>query len=208
MLDASAVGPPRFTRTEFRDAVHLKTHLRDSARDHGRRRIYIMEGLGTDFVAAIGGHFWMDPNFWLRQERTCVWSNDFTPVSDALPQPSLINSEQSFHVQYCELREFNKALETLPCFCARTKRHVGMTAPRHFKSKGSGKEKGTSKIVSPSPDVCKDESRTQGKDKDKATGNTTTAIVRRKVSWWCQETSTGAGWDGERLLQALLLHTR
>ncbi|KAF2622093.1 hypothetical protein BU25DRAFT_298288, partial [Macroventuria anomochaeta] len=157
MLENSAIDERQFARTEFRDAAHLKTHLRDSSRDHGRRRIYIMEGLATDYVDAIGSHFWMDPTFWLRQERTCVWSNDFTPVSDALPQPSLINPEESFHVQYCELREFNKALETLPCFCARTKRHVGMTAPR--------------------------------------TGNTTTAILRRKVSWWCQKTDTKGSWD-------------
>jgi hypothetical protein len=188
MLDAAATGPPKFTRTEFRDAAHLKTHLQGSSHDHGRRRIYIMEGLATDYVSAIGGHFWMDPTFWLRQERTCVWSNDFTPVSDALPQPSLINPDQSFHVQYCELREFNKALESLPCFCARTRRHVGMTAPRQFKNK----EKAKDNAIATGMDECKDGS----KDKGKGKGNTTTAILRRKVSWWSEKTASGEGWDG------------
>ncbi|KAH6638418.1 hypothetical protein C7974DRAFT_160311 [Boeremia exigua] len=187
MLDASATGSPKFTRTEFRDATHLKTHLKDSVRDHDRRRIYIMEGLATDFVAAIGGHFWMDPTFWLRQERTCVWSNDFTPVSDALPQPSLIDPEKSFHVQYCELREFTKALETVPCFCARTKRHVGMTAPRHANIKKDFKNK------SAGSDNSKVKSKTNAKSEGR--GNTTTAIVRRKVSWWSEKTATRGGWD-------------
>jgi len=193
MLDASATGLPIFARTEFRDAAHLKTHLKDSDRDHNRRRIYIMEGLATDFVSALGGHFWMNPTFWLRQERTCVWSNDFTPVSDALPQPSLINPEESFHVQYCELREFTKALETLPCFCARTKRHVGMTAPRHAENKNEVKSKPLS------AEECKHVKRTSPKVEGK--GNTTTAIVRRKVSWWSEKTATEGGWDGTLLYQ-------
>lgn len=188
MLDASATGPPRFTTTKFRDATQLNTHLRDSARDHDRRRIYIMEGLATDYVAAIGGHFWMDPTFWLRQERTCVWSNDFTPVSDALPQPSLIDPEKSFHVQYCELREFNMALETLPCFCARTKRHVGMTAPRHADNKSDAK------APSVKSGECKDMNLIATKAEGK--GNTTTAIVRRKISWWSEKSATKGGWDG------------
>lgn len=122
-----------------------------------------MEGLARDYVATIGGHFYMEPTFWLRQERTCVWSTDFTPVSDALPQPSLLNPDKSFHVQYCELREFNKAVESRPFFCKRTGRHVGMTAPR------------------------------QGAD-------TTTAIMRRKVSWWSADRSEDdKGWDGRHL---------
>ncbi|KAJ8112852.1 hypothetical protein OPT61_g4876 [Boeremia exigua] len=187
MLDASATGLPKFTRTEFRDAAHLKTHLSNSHQNHGRRRIYIMEGLATDYVAAIGGHFWMDPTFWLRQERTCVWSNDFTPVSDALPQPSLINPEKSFHVQYCELREFNKALETVPCFCARTKRHVGMTAPRHADNKKDAKKKPASSV--------EPKDKSTAKAKDEGSGNTTTAIVRRKVSWWSEKTDNEGGWD-------------
>lgn len=197
MLDASSVGSPRFKRTEFRDAAHLKDHLQASDRDHGQRRIYIMEGLATDFVAAIGGHFWMDPTFWLRQERTCVWSNDFTPVSDALPQPSLIDPDKSFHVQYCELREFKKALETVPCFCSRTKRHVGMTAPRHAENKNGVKS------TALSSDSRNDGVGPNGEGK----GNTTTAIVRRKVSWWSNKTTTQGGWDGTLPYHVSTAHT-
>jgi Mg2+ and Co2+ transporter CorA len=159
LLDSPAFGQPDYAKQEFVSAATLQKHFDESTHDHKRRRIYIMEGLAPDYVATIGGHFFMEPTFFQRQERTCVWSNDFTPVSDALPQPSLLNPKRSFHLQYCELRQFNKALENTYYFCKRTRRHVGMTAPRP-------KEKST------------------------------TGILRRKISWWCRETSNG-GWDGK-----------
>ncbi|KAI4957737.1 hypothetical protein J4E86_004876 [Alternaria arbusti] len=130
LLDAPATGASGFTTTEFRGEKELVKHFESAGHNHNRRRIYIMEGLAPDFVAAVGGHFFMDPSFFQRQERTCVWSNDFTPVSDALPQPSLLDPRQAFQLQYCELRQFNKALENRYFFCERTRRHVGMTASR------------------------------------------------------------------------------
>lgn len=168
LLEAAATGQPEFQTTGFASATALRSHFSNATHDHDRRRIYIMEGLAPDTIAAVGGHFRMDPTFFLRQERTCVWSNDFTPVSDALPQPSLLNPDQSFHLQYCELRQFNKALENRFYFCERTRRHVGMTAPRH-----------------------KEE--------------TTTGILRRKVSWWSRETVQG-GWDVIILCDPQLAH--
>ncbi|KAH4110656.1 hypothetical protein HBH46_012810 [Parastagonospora nodorum] len=131
LLDSPATGQPDYADpVHFANSTKLREHLESSPRD-GRRRIYIVEGLAPDYTATIGGHFFMDPTFFQRQERTCVWSNDFTPVSDALPQPSLLNPDKSFHLQYCELRQFNKALENRYYFCQRTRRHVGMTAPRY-----------------------------------------------------------------------------
>ncbi|OAL07083.1 hypothetical protein IQ06DRAFT_288852 [Phaeosphaeriaceae sp. SRC1lsM3a] len=157
LLDSSATGPPDYSKPRFFvNSAELREYL-ETPQQEGRRRIYVMEGLAPDYVSVIGGHFYMDPSFFQRQERTCVWSNEFTPVSDALPQPSLLNPDKYFHLQYCELRQFNKALENRYYFCQRTRRHVGMTAPRH-----------------------KEES--------------TTGILRRKVSWWCRETALG-GWD-------------
>ncbi|KAJ4372020.1 hypothetical protein N0V83_003793 [Neocucurbitaria cava] len=131
LLDAPATGQPGFNTTEFKSATDLRHHFQNANHEHDHRRIYIMEGLAPDYVSIIGGHFFMEPTFFQRQERTCVWSNDFTPVSDALPQPSLLDPDKSFHLQYCELRQFNKAIENRYYFCQRTRRHVGMTAPRH-----------------------------------------------------------------------------
>jgi hypothetical protein len=159
LLDSPATGQPDYTKPQFFvNSADLRQHFENSSCNHSRRRIYIMEGLAPDYVSVIGGHFFMEPTFFQRQERTCVWSNDFTPVSDALPQPSLLNPDKSFHLQYCELRQFNKAIENRYYFCQRTRRHVGMTAPRH-------KE------------------------------DSTTGILRRKISWWCRKTEN-EGWDG------------
>jgi hypothetical protein len=130
LLDAPATEQPDFTTTEFKSEKDLRKHFQHTTHDHNRRRIYLMEGLAPDYISTMGGHFFMEPTFFQRQERTCVWSNDFTPVSDALPQPSLLDPEKSFHLQYCELRQFNKALENRYFFCERTRRHVGMTASR------------------------------------------------------------------------------
>lgn len=157
LLDSRATGSPDYSDPRyFVNSTELREHL-ELPQQEARRRIYIMEGLAPDYVSVIGGHFYQHPCFFQKQERTCVWSNDFTPVSDALQQPSLLSPDKYFHLQYCELRQFNKALENRYYFCQRTRRHVGMTAPRH-----------------------KEES--------------TTGILRRKVSWWCRETVLG-GWD-------------
>lgn len=164
LLELPCAEVPEFKETQFRGPENLADHFEDvkstygAEANHGRRRIYIMEGLAKKYVSVLGGHFMMEPSFFQRQERTCVWSNDFTPVSDALPHPSLLDSEKGFYLQYCELRQFNKAIENKPYFCKRTMRHVGMTPPRH-------KE------------------------------DSTTGILRRKISWWCRKTPKG-GWDG------------
>ncbi|KAF1969895.1 hypothetical protein BU23DRAFT_231802 [Bimuria novae-zelandiae CBS 107.79] len=137
LLELPSTENSGFSKTEFRAPQDLAEHFQDVRTaygvdaNHGRRRIYVMEGLAKKYIAALGGHFMMDPAFFQRQERTCVWSNDFTPVSDALPHPSLLDPEKSFHLQYCELRQFSKAIENKPYFCNRTMRHVGMTPPRH-----------------------------------------------------------------------------
>lgn len=113
LLDASVEGAPVFTTTEFKSANDLQKHFNTTRNDtlaSPRRRIYIMEGLAKDFISYVGGHFFMDPTFFQRQERTCVWSNDFTPTSDMLPYPSSLDPDCNFHLQYCELRKFSKAL--------------------------------------------------------------------------------------------------
>jgi hypothetical protein len=139
LLDSPAVGQPDFTKPHsFVNIGELRDHFKHASHNHDRRRIYLMEGLAQDFVSVIGGHFFMEPTFFQRQERTCVWSNEFTPVSDALPQPSLLSPDKTFHLQYCELRQFNKALENRYFFCERTRRHVGMTAPRHKEDSTTG----------------------------------------------------------------------
>ncbi|KAF2278222.1 uncharacterized protein EI97DRAFT_448921 [Westerdykella ornata] len=157
LLESPPTKQPEFSRTDFKSVTELRRHFEENKDSHAQRRVYIMEGLARDYIAAMGDHFFMDPSFFVRQERTCPWSNDFTPTSDALPPPSSLNPEKTFLLQYCELRQFQASLPNAPFFCNETGRHVGMTAAR-------------------------------------TKNDTTVAILRRKVSWWCR-TTEGGGWD-------------
>lgn len=130
LLDSSASGTPNFGLRQFHSSRDLKNHFKSDEDTLPRRRIYIMEGLAPDYIAVMGEKFYMEPTFWLRHERTCVWSNLFTPTSDALPQPSLLEPEKMFQLQFCELRQFERTLKNKPFFCQRTGRHVGMTPAR------------------------------------------------------------------------------
>jgi hypothetical protein len=134
LLESAVGGGCRFETRPFKDNEDLKNHFADrvveSIEERNRRRVYIVEGLAQDYIATIGGHFFMDPSFFLRQERTCPWSNSFTPTSDALPPPSSLDPAKMFLLQYCELRQFDVEMENNPCFCKRTGRHVGMATAR------------------------------------------------------------------------------
>lgn len=68
-----------------------------------------------------------------------------------------------------------------------------MTAPRQFKPKGKGKDKGKVESM----EECKDQSKNGSAGE--GTGNTTTAILRRKVSWWSEKNATASGWDGKSI---------
>jgi hypothetical protein len=130
LLYAESKEDLRFNKREFKSITDLRVRFAKTNEKHDQRRVYIMEGLVQYYVAALGGHLFIEPSFFLRQERTCVWSNNFTPTSDALPQPSSLDPKKSFHLQYCELRQSSKPLANKPFFCKRTGRHVGITAAR------------------------------------------------------------------------------
>ncbi|KAF2802596.1 uncharacterized protein BDZ99DRAFT_428324 [Mytilinidion resinicola] len=131
-----------FASKEFKSCSDLQSYfMNDSASPQGphpRRRIYIMEGLAQDYISVLGSQFFMNPSFFMRQERTCIWSNAFTPVSDSLPQPSLLEPHKSFMIDYCELRQFPQIIPNTAMFCKRTGRHVGMTPSRHEEKSTTG----------------------------------------------------------------------
>lgn len=142
LLEASVDGAPVFTdEIRFKSTNHLRQHfnsLSENTSSTPKRRIYIMEGLAKEYISIMGGYFFMEPTFFQRHERTCVWSNEFTPMSDMGPHPSLLDPDYNFHLQYCELRQFSKALLNRYHFCKRTGRHVGMTPARHKEDSTTG----------------------------------------------------------------------
>jgi len=134
-------GSLNFSSKEFKSSSDLQSYFSNEPKlqpNPTRRRIYLVEGLAQDYVSVLGSHFFMDPSFFMRQERTCIWSNTFTPVADSLPQPSLLEPERSFLIDYCELRQFSEVMANTAVFCKRTGRHVGMTPARHMEKSTTG----------------------------------------------------------------------
>lgn len=94
-------------RTMQRDLTveQLTTHLSDPHASRVRepkRRIFIMEGLGQDFIKAFGESFGIEPSFFAMQERKGTTFN-FNENIDNPALPSLLQPENSFCIRYYEL---------------------------------------------------------------------------------------------------------
>ncbi|KAH6694929.1 hypothetical protein BKA61DRAFT_531694 [Leptodontidium sp. MPI-SDFR-AT-0119] len=91
-----------------------------------RRRIFIMEGLATDYIATLGKHFNIDPTVFMRQERSTLWDPRHEGTRNTPCLPSLLDPEASFQIKYYEVRYFHSKMD-LVMKCARTGRHIGVT---------------------------------------------------------------------------------
>jgi hypothetical protein len=118
----------RARRCDFASAAELSAHLKHSSRAIGPHncRIYIIEGLAPDFIAALGDHFLMDPTFFIGQERTTRWGLSFEGSRNTPELPSLVDSAKSFTMKYYEPRNFGE-IETISMWCARTSRNISVT---------------------------------------------------------------------------------
>lgn len=131
------LGPDKQARrTDFLSATELSAHFRQlesrppylirEKNSYGHRRIYILEGLAPDFIAALGEHFLMDPTFFMRQERTTLWGFPSEGSRQTASLPSLVKPEKSFFMKYYELRRF-EGIRAYTTFCGKTGRNVGVT---------------------------------------------------------------------------------
>jgi hypothetical protein len=118
----------RARRRDFASAAELSAHLRHSSRPVGVQncRIYIMEGLAPDCIAALGDHFLMEPTFFMGQERTTRWGLSFEGSRNTPELPSLVDSTKPFTIKYYEPRDFGE-IKTFSMWCARTNRNISLT---------------------------------------------------------------------------------
>jgi hypothetical protein len=119
-------------RTDFSSATNLSAHLtlypaNTAAERPSIGRIYIMEGLAPDFIAALGDHFFMNPGFFMDQERTTEWGLSHEGCKRTNSLPSLVDPEEMFLLKYRELRDFG-AIDTFSMWCARTSRGISVTS--------------------------------------------------------------------------------
>jgi hypothetical protein len=170
LLETTKSHPIEFYEEEFISAAKLRRHLKRRGCTDGRKRIYIVEGLSPDYVSVLGQHFSIGPDFF--QEQQLHHGSDLGSHDSCNPLHlnggHLRNcsrtwyNDSSFHLQYCELREFDRSIDNLPFVCPRTGRAIDMATRRISYRAGA---------------------------------SNTTAVLRRKVSWWSRSLSDG-GWDG------------
>jgi hypothetical protein len=100
-LESNGKTKPKF----FAAAKQLTPHLlgpHASRVREPKRRIFIMEGLGQDFVKAFGESFGIEPSFFAMQERKGTNFN-FNENHDNPSLPSLLQPQNSFCIRYYEL---------------------------------------------------------------------------------------------------------
>ncbi|KAH7411397.1 hypothetical protein BKA64DRAFT_380453 [Cadophora sp. MPI-SDFR-AT-0126] len=123
----------RWSRVIFNNHMEIKDHFSERQKiDKSepavvpRQRIYILDGLDPQYVEAFGSYFFMDPKFFVRQERNDLWNLKMggSVIQNALVLPSLVNPERYFCVKYREVREFGHQLRDWRTVCALTGRHL------------------------------------------------------------------------------------
>jgi len=132
---------------DFRDASDLAAHLEGRAdasaavnaagstepaspgrtSGAGRRRVYVLEGLGPGFVDALGRHFGLHPSVFVEHERVVVHNQTHAGESDGLPLPSCLRSRRHLALRYFEVMAFSEAPRSFRWVCADTGRHVGVS---------------------------------------------------------------------------------
>lgn len=146
---------------EFKSPEELCDHLGkpEPTPPAPRCRIYIVENLTLEYVAAFGFHLSVDPTVFASQIRTAAWEGQ----PDENNTPKLLfckDPDQSFTIRYGELRLFNDHIAGLRLTDNKAGRRIATTNPV-----------------------------------DDLFTFFHVGLVRRAISFWCQESYPGC-WDG------------
>jgi hypothetical protein len=115
--------------THFSSLQDLQHHLDETVKSKSQtaKRIYLIEGLAPDYINCLGSHFGMEPSFFVKHERTSVWSTLGQGYNDETELPSMLTPSRQFLLRYFEARYFEDEITHFQVSCARTGRHVGTT---------------------------------------------------------------------------------
>ena len=151
------------TDHKFESPQELHDHLakQELVPPAPRCRVYIVENLDIEYIAAFGYHFKMDPTVFASQVRTANWV--FRPNDNITPKLlQCRDPKRSFVLRYGELRFFKEYIAGLPL--------TDYTAGRRIFT-----------VTKSMPELSN-------------FGHV--GIVRRCISFWCQESYPGC-WDGK-----------
>lgn len=122
-LDGSSFGKP-----VEHDAASLNAYLKAEPAAPKLRRVFILEGLHPDYIAALGGHFKMHPSMFVDHERVIVISPFMEQGSDTFGLPSAAQTMEHRTFKYFEPIALPRNVQG--CFkmcCAETGRHIAVT---------------------------------------------------------------------------------
>jgi hypothetical protein len=168
LLEITPSSPLQFKEHEFVSAANLQRHLKRPNVVTVLKSVYVVEGLSPDYVTVLGQHFAIGSEFFQQHQLHFGSQSSSNNVDHPLKRPhgrmrSDIQhqfEDSRFHLQYCELRQFDRLIDNLPFVCPKTGRDIDMVTER-----------------------------------SRWGATSTTAVLRRKVSWWSRSLPNGA-WDG------------
>jgi hypothetical protein len=105
----------------------LDNHLSNvaSRRATVQRWVYILEGLGPDFVRSFGTHFGLHPGIFVDQERVTVFDNHpRVGENDSGPLPSTLCTREHISLKYYETLYLFPKPESYRIYCAATGRQI------------------------------------------------------------------------------------
>jgi hypothetical protein len=115
-------GKPR----DFQDATEFKNFMANIPANTPSRRLYLLEGVGPDYIATIGEHLNIDPAFFLRHQRTALWEGRHKAGNTA----KLASAEHpwsNFFMEYAELLYFVDIPNSRSLRNPNDNRHINMS---------------------------------------------------------------------------------
>jgi hypothetical protein len=129
VLETGGNGDTTFGNPIQHDPASLKAYLDSKpAAGAGSGRVFILEGLHSDFIAVLGSHFKFHPSVFVEQERIVVIQPYARQENDLYRLPSVARTSQHYTMKYYEMVRLPPAAQNrFRLNCAETGRHIGVT---------------------------------------------------------------------------------
>jgi hypothetical protein len=112
---------------DFTAPENLDLYVRSRESAKGKRTLYILENIQSQYVSVFGAHFAIDPGLFLAMERYPRMEprdRDHNRVSDSVRLPSSVQPEKSFGMSYPDVRYFGSDFNHHRIICVATGRPV------------------------------------------------------------------------------------
>ncbi|CAI6332887.1 unnamed protein product [Periconia digitata] len=116
---------------EFADSTDFKNFMENTPPNTPTRRLYLLEGVGPEYVATLGTHLDIDPAFFLRHQRTALWEGRHRGGNTA-QLASVEDHNNSFMIEFAENLYFVEAPSSRSLRNPNDNRHINMSKMPEF----------------------------------------------------------------------------